>query len=120
MKTTQVIETSNVKMPMLQSATIKPLNNLIPIKDFKQFKDEIWVGEIVLPEHAEVYGKTIYFSREYNPANTVDQMIREYYIDDISVLGFPFLLIPKDKALFQFEPASTIIRPVGTFKKIKN
>lgn len=116
----KVLPFDTTKKPLAQSAMIKTFNNYIPIKDYKQVDGDIWVGEIITPEHVEAFGKTIYFSRKYDPANTIDQMIREYHIKDLSLLGFEFILISKEKALFQYEPASTIIRPVGNFKKIKN
>jgi hypothetical protein len=102
-----------------QPAMIRTFNGLIPVKDIVEVTKDIFKGEIVTPEQAEVFGKTVFFSRVYDASNTLDQMLKEYYIDDLSLLGFPFYLIPKDKALFQYEPASNIIRPTGSFKPRK-
>jgi hypothetical protein len=107
-------------------ARIQCFNGLVPIKDWKVFNKAkgIYVGErIEQPGAVPVRGqqgqdflKTVYFSRVYNPANEIDRMLCEYEITEATVLGFPFLLIPKEKVLFLYDPPTFILKPaMNTF-----
>ncbi len=95
------------------NARIRTFAN-VAIKDYKvvDTKQEIWKGFIVENAGTKSDDKIIYFSRKYDYKNSdIDRMLAEHEILDESLLGFSFLLIPKDKLLFGFLPHSSILIP---------
>ena len=101
------------------NARILASQALIPVHNYEVYDEEqqIWVGYIIpdtiqgLEMRAE--GQKIYFSRKYDTKNNdVDRMICEYHFkEDESVLGFEFILIPREKYLFMFDPPSILAKP---------
>jgi len=95
-----------------QPARIGPMNGLLPVRDITQFEDHIWRGKVIdntLKTVSEL--NDIFFSRKYEKDNPVDAYLSEHHITNTSLLGFEFYLIPKEKCLFIYDPASTIIKP---------
>ena len=95
-----------------QPARIGPMNGLLPVRDIKQFDGNIWQGKVIdntLKSVSEL--NDIFFSRHYSKDNPVDAYLSEYHITNTALLGFEFYLIPKEKCLFVYDPASTIIKP---------
>ncbi len=95
----------------MQPARIGPLNNQIPLRDIEQVNGDVWRGKVIdntLKPVSEL--KDMFFSRSYDTNNPVDQYCKIIEFDD-KLLGFPFILVPKEKCLFVFDPPSTIIRP---------
>ena len=86
-----------------------PLTNVVCV-DTEQ---NIWKGERVVELGTSPDAMTtLYFSRDYNPEeNEFDRMISEKIFPDASIIGFDFVLVPKDKMLFGYDPPSTIIKP---------
>ena len=53
----------------------------------------------------------LFFSRMYHDTNDWDMYYPEIEIKDPKIAGVPFLLIPKEKHLFGYEPPTTIALP---------
>jgi len=99
-------------MSKLNNAQIKCIG-CIAIYDYEEVDAEqnIWKGTPVFQAEADIEERTIFFSRKYDRVNSdVDRMLDEYVVKDESVIGVPFILIPKEKMLFLYQPPSTIIR----------
>ena len=95
-----------------QPARIGPMGGLIPVRDIVQFDDNIWRGKVIDNTTKSVTElNDIFFSRKYNKENPVDAYLCEYHIGKKDLLGFEFYLIPKEKCLFVYDPASIIIKP---------
>lgn len=95
-----------------QPARIGPMNGLLPIRDIKQFDGNIWQGKVIDNTLKSVSDlNDIFFSRHYSKDNPVDAYLSEHHITNTTLLGFEFWLIPKEKCLFVYDPASTIIKP---------
>ena len=58
------------------------------------------------PEHG-----WLFFSRMYHKENDWDRYYPEIEIKDTSIAGVPFLLVPKEKQLFGYEPPTMIALP---------
>ncbi len=69
--------------------------------------DGIWRGLIVFDTNTptNLLSDTIFFSRHYDRENSdMDRMLEEYAIDDESIIGVKFLLVPREKMLFFYSP----------------
>ncbi len=86
-----------------------PLAN-VELVDEKQL---IYRGErIVEPGTPADSLEYIYFSRRYDREhNPIDATLRELTIEDPSLIGFPFWLVPKEKVVFGYDKPSVIARP---------
>lgn len=69
----------------------------------------IWRGKIIHEEEKGSFMWT-YFSRLYSPDNDLDKMLHEYVIEDESILGVKFMIVPREKIMFRYTPPTTIIR----------
>jgi hypothetical protein len=100
----------------LNDARIKCFGSGVPVFDVEcvDAVQSIWRGTRILepgtPQDAYL---TVYFSRAYNyDKSDLDRMLYEYHFDDPSLLGVPFLVVPKEKVIFGFDPPSeTILKP---------
>ena len=80
-------------------------------------KQKIWKGKLVTDLAATSEDNIVFFSRHYDRVNNdVDRMMQEYEIVNESIIGVKFLLVPKDKMLFAYQPPSTIIIPKHSVK----
>ena len=79
-------------------------------------KAKVWKGIVVPNAGTKSDDNIVFFSRKYDYVNSdIDRMLDEVEIKDSSLLGFPFLLVPKDKLLFGFLPHSSIVIPEVAF-----
>jgi len=104
---------------MLNNAQIKCMG-YIAFSDYELIDGEqqIWKGNVVFDKSASSDDRVMFFSRKYDRKNSdIDRMLDEYEVKDESILGFKFLLVPKEKILFAYLPPSTIIRPNIKFPK---
>ena len=100
----------------IQSATTYlPVTNIVCVDEDQQ----IWKGDRVIePGTPSDQYTIIYFSRKYDPENNDwDKINPEYEFTDEDIIGFKFLLIPKEKMLFGYDPPGTIIKPIITDRK---
>lgn len=95
------------------NARIQCFGAYIPMRDIKCIdkKQHIWrgkrVAEVLKPE-GEI--SIVYFSHEGPPDNDFDKVTPPLHFTDISILGFPFWLIPKHRLLFGYDPPSIIAK----------
>lgn len=98
---------------MLNNARIK-CSGYMPVKDAVVIdeKQKIWKGTRVLePGSPEDYFVEVIFSRDYNPEkNEFDIMFKEIIMDS-TLLGYDFIMVPKDKIVAFYDPASLIAKP---------
>lgn len=75
-------------------------------------ESKIWKGKPILDHAARkipgaVKGALagwVFFSRNYHEENDWDRYYPEIVFDDESILGVPFILVPKEKMLFGYDP----------------
>jgi hypothetical protein len=98
----------------LNDARIKCFGGYLPIARYRCFDEQrsIWVGDrIVEPGTPADALEIIYFSRKYEPEKSqIDALMCEYEITDETIVGLPFLLVPKEKVLFGYDPAPKLIK----------
>lgn len=101
-------------MNELNNARIKSMSYAV-FYDYEVVDERqgIWKGKLVLDADARTDDKVMYFLRKYDRKdNDVDRMLQgEFEFIDTNILGVKFLLVPKDKVLFAYEPSTIIIRP---------
>lgn len=113
------------QIDQLSNARIVPLRGQMPVCDIECVDDAqgIWKGTCIPTQGMpDDMNKTVFFSRKYDRENNdFDRIVNELEITDTSILGIRFWLIPKEKMLFGYEPASTIlkapIQPVTPFRR---
>ena len=92
------------------------MNRLVPLMDIICYseKDNIWKGTVIEDtEQKQSLGGFVFFSRNYDPSNELDRVLREYHFPaDPDVKNVEFWLIPVEKTLFVFSPASMILQPM--------
>ncbi len=106
-----VSELDNVSEP--NNADVRFINHFA-FYDIKVVDEEegIWKGIPILPVAKDDEHGLGFFSRRYNREDSdIDRMIEEYYIRDKSILGVEFLLVPREKLLFAYNPPSFIMKP---------
>ncbi len=97
------------------NARIMMMGNYLPIKELECMDEEqdIWKGVPI--SHSGMKAKPsayVFFSRRYEPdVNDWDTVYKEIEFTDTTILGVVWYLIPKDKILFSYEPASDILKP---------
>jgi len=111
-------------MPKLNNARMNTLGGYKALYDIEVVdeKQKLWRGKPMVEEKMKRPGMPappehvwIFFSRDYEiqtgdqKINDWDLLYHEYMIDDETLMGVSFLLVPKEKLLFGFEPESTII-----------
>ncbi len=100
----------------MNNARIKTMNRTVPVCNIKCYNEEhdIWTGEVIKDnEMQETLGHFVFFSRYYNSEeNEMDQVLKEYHFPaDDNVIGIEFWIIPSEKIIFLYEPASSILKP---------
>lgn len=98
-------------------AQIMAMNNFIPVVDCVESETQpgLWRGFVCRDAfQAKMLGEQVYFSKTLDPNNDLDKCLCFIEITDESILGYPFLLIPKEKCLFLYAPPSGIIRLPGS------
>ena len=80
----------------------------------------LWKGKPIMPSGPEEAFKFGFFSRKYDRKNSdIDRMLEEFWVEDESILGVKFLLVPREKVLFAYNPPSSIIKvPRGISRKM--
>ena len=100
-------------MTTLNNAQIQCLNGTA-VYDYElvDAEQKIWKGKVICGGRGVEQGSTIYFSRHYDRKNSdLDKMIYEYEIENESLIGADFLIIPREKLMFLYTPPSTIVIP---------
>ena len=100
-------------MDKLNNAQIKCMGR-VDIMDYEivDAAQKIWKGLVVFDAKNSGEDHIVYFSRRYDVVtNDIDRMLEEYEIKNTSIIGVKFLLIPREKLLFAYEPPSSILRP---------
>jgi hypothetical protein len=92
----------------LNNARIACFGGYVPVYDLEcvDTKQEIYKGkQITQPEQRKESSPFLFFSRSYKPdINELDQIFKEISFDD-KLLGVPFILVPKEKLLFGYQPS---------------
>jgi len=103
-------------MSNLNNACIFTLGTYKAVYEIEEIdaKQKIWKGRPVSLPINDSKGKPkmmqpnltswLFFSRMFNDENDWDRYYPEIVFDDESILGVPFLLVPKEKQLFGYEP----------------
>jgi hypothetical protein len=97
---------------MENNARIK-CSGYIPIRNAVQLNNSsLWKGKRVLePGSPEDYFVEVIFSRDYNEEeNDFDKIFKEHNMDE-TLLGFSFIMVPKDKVVAFYDPPSMIAKP---------
>ena len=92
------------------SSLYAPICNYTKVKT-KDKKRNIWKGcRVIEPGSPKDQVLIIYFSREYHPNDYLnDKILTEIEFNGEEIIGFPFMLIPKEKILFSYDPPSALI-----------
>ena len=73
----------------------------------------IFKGEIVKqPEQKNSVGSTLFFRRDSGVDTEFDSMWPYIDFKTTELIGFPFVLVPKEKILFIYDEPSVIIKPM--------
>lgn len=105
-------------MEPINNARIRCMSLYAPIYDYFVHNKEqnIWRGKRVVEPGTPTDAFTeIYFVRSNDPLEPNE--MAEYEFKDNSLLGFPFLLIPKGNMLFGYDAPGTIIKPAIRLSK---
>lgn len=104
--------------PKLNDARYTSLGSYRALYDIRAVDEEkkIWKGRPIIDfsmqkmPGVQKASETawVFFSREYDDRNDWDRLYHEIEIDDEEILGQPFILVPKEKILFAYDPP-----PVG-------
>lgn len=109
--------------PKLNAARFYSIGSYRGFYDIKcvDEKKQIWKGRPIIepsmqksPIAAKLVSSWVFFTREYDDRNDWDRLYHEHWFEDESILGQKFLLVPKEKILFAYEPPPTgilIIEP---------
>jgi hypothetical protein len=102
------------KKPKLNNARMYTTGSYRGVYDVKCVDEErkIWKGRPIvdarIAEMPQMKGQVdtgwVFFSREYDDRNDWDRLYHEIEFEDESILGQKFLLIPKEKMLFGYDP----------------
>ena len=90
--------------------------NRVAIQDFEVVDEAegIWRGLVVFDKSTpkNLLGDEIFFSRRYNyERSDMDRMLEEYLVEDESLIGVKFLLVPREKLLFSYSKPTSIVVP---------
>jgi len=93
-----------------------PIHNVVCVDE----DQNIWKGERVIEEGTPIdFASIIYFSRSYYPDDYLNDKVFTEVEFGPELLGFPFVLVPKEKILFSYDPPSIISRPDIKLSKSK-
>jgi len=98
------------------NAQLGIMNKSFPVVDWEIYdvKQEIWRGRILEQTEQEKNlgggNIQIFFSRSVDKDSEYDRLLKMYEFSD-ELVGVPFLLVPKEKVLFVYQPASHIMIP---------
>ena len=93
---------------------ILAMNSFIPIRDYQPCADMpgVWRGRIVEDSAQSKLlagGGEVFFTRiNKEKPSEIDRYLEEWEITNLDVLGYPFLLISKEKCLFLYAHSSVI------------
>ncbi len=98
---------------MVNNARLRSMNRTVIVTNIREYDkhERIWIGDILKDtEHSQSLGKTVFFSRKYEPdKNEMDIILKEYHFTaDPDVLDEEFWIIPSEKIIFLYEPSSLI------------
>ena len=97
-------------MQPTNNARIKCISVYFAVHDYALIDkgQGIWRGNRVIEVGTPADAFTsIYFTRESRP----DDVLQEYEFESTKLIGFPFLLVPKDRMLFGYDEPSNILKP---------
>lgn len=102
------------------NASILPMNGYMAVGNVEMTdtKNNVFRGEIVRNrDQNEIKAKWVYFRRDSGVDVEFDQMWPYMDFESEDLLGFPFLLVPKEKILFFYNEPSFIIQPIVEKKR---
>lgn len=105
------------------NAVLKCLSQYVPVvePELVDAKQKIWKATRVLePGTPDNAADTVYFTRRTVPQSDFDMMWPEVEIKDDRIIGVKFLLVPKDKMLFTYDPPSRIIKRAPIMRSKNN
>jgi len=115
----------------LNDARVYSFGNYKPLYDLKCVKGDVWRGRPVIePQMTKLPGFNqkafeatwIFFVRRYDDKNDWDRLYHEIELGP-EWIGQPFILVPKDKLLFAYEPApegGIILPPINAAVNIRD
>ncbi len=101
------------KKPPLNAARLFSFGAYRPLYDIKPVDEEkkLWKGRPVIepsmkkmPGAQQIESSWVYFTRDYDDRNDWDRLYHEHEFEDENIIGQKFILIPKEKLLFAYEP----------------
>jgi len=105
----------NQEIPSLNQARMQSFGAYRAFYDIQPVDEEkkIWRGRPIIEASVQQkFGGTpealqtgwVFFTREYDDRNDWDRLYHEFWFEDARILGQPFLLVPKEKLLFGYNP----------------
>lgn len=104
-----------LKYPEKHTGRLRTLGGYIPVADAELIDEDHCVyrgNRIMEPNTPEDEAGDVFFQCwEPDEPGLLGSAYKVFKIDDISVLGFPFWLVPKDRVLFYYDKYSSVIVP---------